>query len=150
MKSERFYKFSILILVIVNVGMMVFMWVNRPPKMPPPHEQRLSLMLGLKGEKQSKVDDLEKKHHELKRELVHRDVELHEELFNEFNDRTKADSLLKLIDLNKTDIEKMTYDFFADISTYCDAEQKRKLNEFLTGAFIKMRNPGPPPPPGRP
>ncbi len=145
MKTERFYKILILILVLTNVGMMVFMWTNRPPRMPHPPQHEIGKMLGLKGDKLQKVNKLEVDHHKVKRELVHRDMELHEELFVLLENSEKSDSLYTLIDENKAEMERMTYDYFVEIATYCDADQKEILREFLRDSFAKLRGPGPAP-----
>ena len=104
MKTQRFYKLVILALVLLNVSIMVFFWVNRPPKPPRPGAHQIATMLGLKGEEKRKVDLLEREHHKEKRKLVHKDMDLHDQLFSSFGDKDKSDSLLMVIDKNKSKI----------------------------------------------
>ena len=100
-------------------------------------------MLGLKGEEKRKVDLLEKEHHKEKRKLVHKDMDLHDQLFSSFGDKDKSDSLLMVIDKNKSKIEEMTFEYFNEIASYCDKGQSEILHSFLKDSFEKMRGPAP-------
>ena len=126
------------------------MWFRRPPHPPRPGEQPLlSIEIGLTGDAKQKVDLLEKAHHTEKRELIHIDRELHQQVFNAVGSGKPPIELQQKLDSNKSVMERMTFDFFDQVSKQCDANQKVKLKTFIDGAILKIsgvaHRPGPPP-----
>lgn len=149
MRKERFYKLSILTLILCNIGLMFFMWLNRPPH--PPHDrmEKLSLVLGLKGKNKAAVDELEREHHIEKRMLVERDSKLHQELFVLLEQSSASDSLYQLIDQNASKTDRMTFEFFTKVASYCNETQKSKLRSFLKESLEQLHGPKPKGPFGR-
>lgn len=141
MKGERFYKIVIAILVILNLSTLAFFWFNRPPVPPHPEEHPLSEMLGLMGINKQKVDELEKEHHILKKKLVKKDMELHEQMYILIGEEADYYSILNDINSNKSDIEKMTFEFFDEVASYCNDDQKMELRRFVHTAFEQLRPP---------
>jgi hypothetical protein len=138
MKKDRFYKIAVVVLVLINIACLSFLWFNRPPHPPKPGAHEISSMLGLTGDNKSKVDKIEKDHHREKRKLVDRDIKLHNELYGIIGTDENADSLLNVIDQNKKEIEKMTFDYFDEVASYCNDEQKAELRRFVHHAFEQL------------
>lgn len=150
MKGIRFYKLVIAVLIIVNIVTLSFMWFRRPPHPPRHGEQpKLSIEIGLTGDAKQKVDLLEKTHHTEKRKLIHADRELHQQIFDAVGNANPPIELQQKLDSNKSVMERMTFDFFNEVSKQCDANQKVKLKTFIDGALLKIsgapQRPGPPP-----
>jgi len=153
MKSTRFYKIIISILVVINVTTLVFLWMtfNRPMG-PPPHPGRLDLVdkLGVEGECRTKILNLQDNHFKQKDSLVNRGRDLHERLYRFFNNAKKDSSdISNLIDQiveNQRETEQMTFDHFKAISELCTPEQQKLLDEIILNVLSK-RGPGGPPPP---
>jgi hypothetical protein len=145
MKGTRFYKIIIALLVVVNLSMLIFMWLGRPPHPPRPGDApQLANEIGLTDENKSKVDELEKQHHIDKHSLMREDTRLHKEMFSLVGTNKDVDSVQKLLNTNKEEIERMTFDFFNNVADYCNNEQKKILREHIENRLMRM---GPPPPP---
>lgn len=153
MKSTRFYKIVISILVIINVTTLVFLWLtfNRPMG-PPPHPGRLDLVekLGVKGENRAKIIQLQDQHFKTKDSLISKGRDLHERLYRFFNNSDKDSSdITQLIDQiveNQRETEQMTFDHFKAISELCTPEQLKLLDEIIHNVFSRHGPEGPPPP----
>lgn len=146
MKGPKFYKIVIAILVVINLGTIGFMWLNKPPHPPKPGAHKIATELGLTGEAKTTVEKLETEHHKKKRELVEKDMDLHKKLYDQIGEDGDGSDILAEIAENKEVIEKMTFDYFDKIATYCDDSQKEELQKIVHGAFDNLR-PGPPKPP---
>lgn len=145
MKSTRFYKLIILLLVVINIGTLLFVWLNRPPHPPGPGDTpHLADQIGLTGENKVAIDILEKEHHKDKQVLMKRDFELHKEMFDLVGSDQNSDSIIALLNENKETIEQMTFDFFDEIANHCNDQQLEKLKDFIQHRMIEMRPPGPP------
>ncbi|PIE86983.1 MAG: hypothetical protein CSA03_01870 [Bacteroidetes bacterium] len=142
MERKRLYKLIIAVLVILNIGLVVFMFLSKSPHPgPPPHEGILARELGIEGEHVAKIDVLEKEHHREKQALMKKDRELHETLFSKIGTDEDVTSLQAEIEKNHAQIEKMTYDFFNEVAMYCTKEQRAELKETIYHAFHQMRGP---------
>jgi hypothetical protein len=148
MKGPKFYKIVIMLLVILNIGTLAFMWFNKPPHPPKPGEHKIATELGLTGEVKTKIDKLETDHHAKKKKLVHKDMDLHKKLYDEIGKEGDGSDILEEIAANKEEIEKMTFNYFDEIATYCNESQQEELRKMVHFAFENLR-PGPPRPPGK-
>ena len=146
MKSPKFYKTIIAILVIVNISMLAFMWFGKPPHPPKPGEHKISNELGITGPSKKIADELEKEHHKEKRKLVDLDVDLHTKLYKGIGSEIDSEAILNEIDSNKRELEEMTFSFFDEIANLCNDSQKEELKKFVEHHLNNLR-PGPPRPP---
>lgn len=153
MKGEKFYKWIIGLLVVINLGTLAFMWFGRPPHPPPPphpgEEPRLATEIGLTGESKKKVDALEKQHHLDKHQLMEKDSELHKKLFSKIGSGEDVSEIESELNKNKEEIEKMTFEFFDDVAAYCNKNQLKELVDHVKHRLTEMGPMPPPPPPGR-
>jgi Spy/CpxP family protein refolding chaperone len=153
MKSTRFYKIVISILVIINITTLVFLWLTfNHPMGPPPHPGRLDLVekLGVEGENRAKIIALQDQHFKTKDSLIRKGRDLHERLYRFFNnskkDSTDISQLIDQIVENQRKTEQITFDHFKAISELCTPEQRKLLDEIIHKVLSK-RGPGGPPPP---
>ena len=144
MRGTKFYKWIIVLLVVINIATLAFLWLGRPPH--PPHpgdEPQLANEIGLTGKDKKKVDELEKQHHIDKRKLMKQDQELHMEIYDKIGSGEDIEELQGILDSNKAEIERMTFDFFDEVASFCNQEQLVFLKEHVSHRLIQM---GPPPP----
>ena len=145
MKGPRFYKLIIAVLMIINIGTLAFIAFGKPPHSSKPGEgPLLSETIGLTGENKTKVDGLEKIHHQDKQMLMKKDRELHEQLFSKVGSEDSPEEIYKQMNANKSEIERMTFDFFDDVSAYCSNEQLIELKKFINSAIVNMGHRPPP------
>lgn len=145
MKSLKFYKTIIVILIICNIAMLAFIWFGKPPHPPKPGEHKLSSELGITGSSKEIADKLEREHHKQKRKLVDLDVDLHTKLYKGIGSENNSEAILKEIESNKRELEEMTFTFFDEIANLCNDAQKEELQKFVEHHLNNLR-PGPPRP----
>jgi hypothetical protein len=142
MKSVRFYKLTILLLILINIIVLSIMWFHRPPrhqfhKGKPP----ISEIISLTGQAKITVDSLERKHHQDKRAMIRLDQELHHQLFNAIGDKKHPVALKNKLDANKSNIVQMTFEFFNEVSNNCTDNQKIHLKEFIKKKIQTVHRP---------
>ena len=148
MKTLRFYKILIGILVVVNLTTVYFLWSSANGDHHPPHPKRNDLVdrLGITGDKKEQIMRLQDDHFKKKDALIHKSRELHEKLFLSFNDTSKdSTEIAQIIDdivENQRETEQMTFDHFKDVSALCTTEEKKLLEEIIHDVLRR----GPPPP----
>ena len=146
MKGTRFYKLIIAVLIIINLGTLAFIAFGKPPHPPKPGEgPLLSETIGLTGDSKTKVDALEKIHHQDKHILMQKDRDLHEQLFSKVGSGESPEEIYAELNNNKSEIERMTFEFFNDVSAYCSKEQLIALKKFINEAMVNMGHRPPPP-----
>lgn len=151
MKTTRFYKILIGILLVINLVTIFFLWKSTGNNHLP-HGPRKSLVeiLDLKGDAAKKIKTLELEHFRLKDSLMDQSRRLHERLFqsskNPESDQNEIDKSIDKIVENQRETVLMTYQYFKKVSLICTPEQQEKLQKVLHHA---LRMNGPPPPPKR-
>lgn len=153
MEAKRLYKWVIALLVVIN-GTLLYLYWSQPPAQEhrPQHKRKsITIMLQMTGNDKKQVLALEKEHFKRKEWLIKRGIQLHQELFRSFDnpekDSTDVAGIIDKIVENQREMEQMTFDHFRSVSTYCDAEQKRKLKK---GIYRVLQHMTPHPPPKRP
>jgi hypothetical protein len=141
MKSPKFYKTIIAVLVTLNIAILAFFWLVKPPHPPKPGEHKLAIELGLESNKLKKVNKLEVEHHKAKRNLIKKDRDLHELLFDKIGtgDSSGTQLILEKIDVNREEIDNMTISFFNEVAEYCNEQQKKDLREFVKKTLRGLR-----------
>lgn len=145
MKKLKFYKLLVIVLVLLNATTLFFLFKGLRPQGRPDRNQLIA-HLGLEGKAKEMVLQLQDIHFQQKDALINKSRRLHEELFTVFNDASK-DSLdvqekIDQIVENQRDIEQMTFDYFKEVTDYCNTDQKRQLKELIH--IVLRQTAGPP------
>lgn len=164
MKTERFYKSAIIVLLLLNLGTLSYLWLgNKRPLHgpPPPHEGPARLIierLKLDNEQQQKFDELKFEHQSKIREVRKESGQLHDALFsllkNAEVDTQAKDSIQNAIRVTELKKDEMTFEHFRQLKSILKPEQLplfdgliedigRRLTENPPGG---ERHDGPPPP----
>jgi len=138
MKRTKLYKLIIAILLIINIGMLVFFFLRRPPH-GGPESIILASELGIEGAKAILITQLETAHHKEKKKLIDKDFELHETLFSKLGTEEDVSDIQAEIQVNQAEMERVTYEFFNEVSKHCSVEQKKQLKNMVYRAFHQMR-----------
>jgi len=146
MNALRLYKIIALLLVAVNLLTLFLYWRSGNSRESMPHTRKsLVNVLALKGEAEVQVHQLEKAHFQDKDALIARSRSLHEALFRSFDDpHTDSAYVRHLIDRiveNQRETEQMTYDYFREVSRWCNATQRVKLQHAIRHALGRMGGP---------
>jgi Spy/CpxP family protein refolding chaperone len=147
MKTLRFYKLLIVVLILLNITTISFFWftAKRPG---PPDKNELVELLDLQGQTKTKILAMQDDHFKQKNALVQKSRDLHEQLFRSFNDASKdstaVSNLIDRIVENQRETEQMTFNYFKEVSELCTPEQREKLQELIHE--VLRRAGGPPPP----
>jgi hypothetical protein len=125
------YKVIIWILVIINIGLILFMFLQHRTHQRP----RIVKILNIEGERASEINRMEIIHFKEKKKLIDKSKKLRAKLLFSFENEipeSQADSILHLISNNQFELDKMTYLFFKDIKSKCSLKEREKLNNFFT------------------
>ncbi len=124
------YKVIIWILVIINIGLISFMFLQHRPHQRP----RIVKILTIDDTRASEINRIEIFHFKEKKKLIDKSKKLRAKLLFSFENEIpeiQADSILHLISDNQYELDKMTYVFFKDIKSKCSVKEREKLNNFF-------------------
>lgn len=164
-KQKNYLIVTIVILIILNLGILTMLWINKPdhPKMPnrphdrPNEQEQISTLLKQEleftDEQIDKYLDLRMKNRN-HIELLDNEIRiLKRQIFDKvIIENTKEDipdSLLFLILQKQEQIERSTYQHLLDLNQLCDSEQQNKLQLLLHRLLPppgRGQESGPPPP----
>jgi len=148
MKTNRFYKIIISVLILINIGTLFFFWKGHKGPQRPDRNQLVE-MLDLSGSAKTKILELQDDHFEKKGALIKRSRNLHESLFQSFNDESKdSTEIKKLIDKiveNQRETEQMTFDYFKVVNALCTPDQQKKLQDLIHNVLRQAGGPQHPP-----
>lgn len=166
-KSSTVLKWSVAILVILNIVLLVDNWRSRghsSPNHPPMHGmgpagpgQMIIEELKLTPEQISSFEKLKEGHHASMIELQAKGRELRNSYFDllkqELPDQKMADEYVNAISENQKAIETVTFNHFKEVRHLCNDEQKKHFDEIIGDVLRNMagkphRGEGPPPPHG--
>jgi len=125
------YKVIIWALVIINIGLITFIFLPHRP-----HERpRIVNILNIEDARASDINRKELIHFNKKKKMMDKSRNLRAKLLLSFENElpeSQADSILQLISANQYELDKMTYLFFKDIKSQCSEKERKKLNGFFT------------------
>ena len=125
------YKVIIGILVIINIGLITFMFLPHRP-----HQRlRIANILNIEDARANDINRKELIHFNKKKTLMDKSRKLRAKLLLSFENElpeSQADSILQLISANQYELDKMTYLFFKDINSQCSEKERKQLNGFFT------------------
>ena len=125
------YKVIIGILVIINIGLITFIFLQYRPHQRP----RIVNILNIEDARANEINRKELLHFKMKEKLIDNSKKLRAKLLLSFENElpeSQADSILKLISANQYELDKMTYLYFKDINSLCSEKERKQLNGFFT------------------
>ncbi|OGL48647.1 MAG: hypothetical protein A2161_04435 [Candidatus Schekmanbacteria bacterium RBG_13_48_7] len=159
---QKFFIWIIIVLVILNLLSIASIWFKhfmRPSLPPPPRADGagnvqlfLEKELNLSKEQAQKLKELREQHrnqikynldliHELKEQATR-------ELFLSSPDKEKMGSLVKEIGSRQTELERLHFNYFMELSSICNPEQRVKLQSLFHEILQMSKPPVEQPPPG--
>lgn len=155
-KAIRIWQVTAILLVLCNIGLILTLWLkpavqndDRPRHGGPRNFVIRSLKFS--DAQVAQYDELIHDHQHAMRTLREEAMGYRQQLFEQLKDGSGAanrDSLEKLIGNTQKQIERVTYDHFAQVRKICNDDQKREFDNIIADV-IKRMNGGmrPPPPP---
>lgn len=152
MGNTRFLKITIITLLLINIGTLVFIWTSKPHHGPPGDGPRTGgpgsaaefLVKELKfDEKQQKLfTEMHEKHHERVRLIQEKNNELHHRFFDLLKtapiDTIAATALADSMSMCQKRIEMLTFQHFKMVREICSAEQQQRFGEVINEALRIM------------
>lgn len=127
------------ILIVLNVGLLSFMWF-RPPHRFGPDDHVILHELGFNDTQRKQFDKLKQEHHKAVVSINEKDHQLHDALYGLIRQRqdstAKADSLINEIALNKKQIETITYHHLAQVRKICAPAQQHKFDDLVINIIV--------------
>lgn len=139
MSRERFYKITILCLLLLNFGILGYLVFSRNSNSGhPPHDAPDKIIierLKMDERQQDSFNELKHEHHSQIMELQEQSSEIHKALYTllktgNTRDAVK-DSLLKLLQQNALEREQVTFDHFQKLRAVLRTEQQVKFDELV-------------------
>jgi hypothetical protein len=97
-----------------------------------PAKVNLANDIGLTGKNAEEVNILQENHHKEMRRLMELNKNLHIKLFDQFvmnnTDSVKANMVIDSIVRTHRSVEYLLFNYFKDISKFCNQNQRQKLN----------------------
>lgn len=155
-KGMRILQWTILLLVLCNIGLIVTIWFRPHPGSPPHGGSTRDYVidkLKFSPDQVQKYDVLVKAHQQSMRKLRHDADEYRSQLFAGLKtaNSSSADSFSRLVGATQQQIEKATFDHFAQVRTLCTDTQKQEFDNIIADVLKRMGgHHGPPPGDGPP
>ena len=157
MNNVRFLKIVIAVLIVINLGTLVFIWFIRPgdriQARRPFAEGYLVKELNLSEPQRKEYSRIRQDHLSVLVKLQEHDKALHNRFFaqllSEFPDMKSVHDLADSIAFNRKKMEMLTYDHFDQVRQLLTPVQRKKFEEIFD-EVLKMVLPPPPPVPEAP
>jgi hypothetical protein len=162
MKSERFYKIIIICLLLLNIGILSWIWFGAPSKHRHPERPDKIIVdrLKLDEQQQNQFESLRDEHHNQMMSIQGEDGRLHDALFALLK-KEPVDTIAEVVllrQLQDNDIKKdqVTFEHFRKLRAILKPEQKLLFDNFISELSRQIMGPHPPgepndgPPPERP
>lgn len=159
MNKSRLILVALILLVLLNIGTLIILFLptRKEDRQGPPGRTAADFIIGqlhLDASQQEKFAELRMRHQDAVAVARREDRRLHDMYFNLLKndqpDKTKADSVSRLIADQRRVIEEATFIHFEELRKLCRDDQK-KLFDATIDEIARMIGPkGPPPHPGVP
>lgn len=151
MKKENFYAVVIILLLLLNIGTLGYLWLNKPARpqhhTPPDSPEKIIINELKLDEQQQSSFQLFKHRHRRCTDSVQRLIkETQLALFGlvkqDSMDMEKRDSLLNVIEDYESAKHMITIEHFHDIRSILKPGQKELFNEFMEDIGSRITGPG--------
>src|SRR5689334_11787394 len=157
MNKFRFLTWSVIILLLLNAGTLVYLFTSKK-NMPEPKGREgasdfIVTALKLDGQQRDQFFELRREHQEITRRIHDEDRRLHDQYFallkTDHPDQRLADSISSQIGEQRSRLEAATFDHFRKLRNLCREDQKKLFDQTIN-EITRMMGPKGPPPGGPP
>ncbi len=146
MDNSRFLKIVIIILLLINIGTLGYMWMQKPQDRPGPPRKDISGFLtrelNFTEDQKKQFETLRNEHHDAIENIQEKDREMHDKYFDLLQsaaeDSLLVTSLADSMSENRKQIELITFHHFRKVRNICDDKQKKKFDEIINDALRMM------------
>jgi Spy/CpxP family protein refolding chaperone len=166
MNKLRFLTVTVILLLLLNIGTLVYLFISRQSQQGPPGREGAAdfiiEQLKLDPAQQKEFAGLRRQHQDIIRNARDEDRKLHDLYFSllktDAPDKATIDSVSLLIAEQRKQIESATFDHFQQLRKICRDDQKKLFDATIDEIARRMApkgpgqggpGPGGPPPPGR-
>lgn len=158
MTKDSFYKIVISLLLLINIGILAFLWIDRrnersmsrPPHMgpPPPPDRMIIERLDLNDKQVDQFEELKHEHHSQMVTIQQQSAQFHKDLFlllkTSTVDTAYRDSILHQLQILDTRKELATFDHFQKLRGILEPQQQANFDEFVEELSRRLLAPLPP------
>jgi periplasmic protein CpxP/Spy len=157
MTKDSFYKIVISMLLLINIGILAFLWTDRRNEGPmhghhrmgpPPPDRMIIERLDLNDKQIDQFDELKHEHHSEMVAIQRQSAQLHKDLFlllkTKDVDTIHRDSILRQLQVLDTRKELATFDHFQKLRSILVPEQQANFDEFVEELSRRLLAPLPP------
>ncbi|MEI9810894.1 MAG: hypothetical protein WDO16_25130 [Bacteroidota bacterium] len=160
MNKLRFLTATVILLLLLNIGTLVYLFLSRHKeerRLPPGRSASGYIIeqLQLDAQQQQQFSDLRMQHQAIAGAAHREDRRLHDIYFSLLKtdnpDRAKADSVSALIAAQRSLMESATFAHFKELRKLCRDDQKKRFDTIIDEIARRIGPNGPPPggpPPG--
>ncbi|HYV91768.1 MAG TPA: periplasmic heavy metal sensor [Chitinophagales bacterium] len=161
--QSRLLIVALVVMVLLNIGTLATLWMHHPehggfsphdhnmhhgPHGPPDPGDFIADKLHFNEQQQQQFEKLRDAHADSVHKFENENRELRKKFFDllksDYVNPAEADSLATAIGNHQKEIEMATFQHFNSLKNICNADQKKKFDDFLDDLMHMMR---PPPPP---
>jgi Spy/CpxP family protein refolding chaperone len=148
MENLKFYKIAIAVLLLLNVGTLVFLWSHRPPS--PEGRGPFQFLVnatGMDETQQTTYRTLRDAHRESMQAFRKQNSQIRGQMFELLKQHPANDpavtQLLDSLAAVKREEEILTYEHFRQVRSICRPDQQMKFDAAIVEAIQSMGPPGP-------
>lgn len=149
MKKDNFYKIIIVCLLLLNFGILAFMWFEH--KEGPGHrggpDKMIIERLKLDAQQQQQFEGLKHEHHSQMVVIQEEGGKLHDQLFSQLHstpeDTVAENNLLKQIQENEMQKERVTLAHFRKLRGILRPDQQPLFDDFISELSRQLMRPPP-------
>jgi periplasmic protein CpxP/Spy len=148
METTRFYKWLIVVLVLINVVILSFFTLKgrhegHGPRGGGEVGEFISEELHFSDSQKKQFEDMKHQHHEAMMSLQEKNKELHDEFFEHL--ATPQDSSVNALSDSIASLQKqmdmVTFNHFKDVRALCTPEQQTRFDQIIDEALHRLHGP---------
>jgi protein CpxP len=146
MDQSKFLKVVIIILLVINIGTLAIMWLQRPHPAGSKGEiaEYLTRELNFNETQKRQFEDLRNEHHDAMETVLMKDRKMHDAYFDMLQspgDSANISAMADSLAANRKQIELITFNHFKKVREICDEQQKKKFDDVINNALRMMARP---------
>jgi hypothetical protein len=128
--KNPFKNYLIIALIALNIVCVYFL--IRPHR-GPHHPPKITDIIHFEKDTRTKIDKMEKTHFNQMNSYSKKITDIRQRLYSKYNNSNKTDfdSVCAVLAENQKELEKLRLQYFTDIRSLCNEQQKRELDIFV-------------------